>query len=81
MTKEQRQYSGVKTVFPTLPDSVGITGHPCAKNSELRYRPYILHKNNLRDFPGGAVVKNPLAKAGDTGSSPGLGRSHTPRSN
>ena len=24
-----------------------------------------------RDFPGGAVVKNPPANAGDTGSSPG----------
>ena len=34
-----------------------------------------------QDFPGGAVVKNPPAKAGDTGSSPGLGRSHMPRSN
>ena len=28
------------------------------------------------DFPGGAVVKNPPANAGDTGSSPGPGRSH-----
>ena len=25
-------------------------------------------------FPGGAVVKNPPANAGDMGSSPGLGR-------
>ena len=32
-------------------------------------------------FPGGAVVKNPPANAGDTGSSPGLGRSHMPQSN
>ena len=31
-------------------------------------------------FPGGAVVKNPPANAGDTGSSPGLGRSHMPGS-
>ena len=31
-------------------------------------------------FPGGAVVKNPPANAGDTGSSPGPGRSHMPRS-
>ena len=29
-------------------------------------------------FPGGAVVKNLPANAGDTGSSPGPGRSHTP---
>ena len=34
-----------------------------------------------RDFPGGAVVKNQPANAGDTGSSPGRGRSHMPRSN
>ena len=27
-------------------------------------------------FPGGAVVKNPPANAGDTGSIPGPGRSH-----
>ena len=32
-------------------------------------------------FPGGAVVKNPPANAGDTGSSPGPGRSHMPRNN
>ena len=28
----------------------------------------------LGDFPCGAVVKNPPANAGDTGSSPGPGR-------
>ena len=32
-------------------------------------------------FPGGAVVENLPANAGDIGSSPGLGRSHLPRSN
>ena len=32
-------------------------------------------------FPGGAVVENPPANAVDTGSSPGLGRSHMLRSN
>ena len=31
-------------------------------------------------FPGGAVVENLPANAGDTGSSPGLGRSRMPRS-
>ena len=35
----------------------------------------------LRGFPGGTVVENLPANAGDTGSSPGLGRSHVPRSN
>ena len=32
-------------------------------------------------FPGGAVVENLPANAGDTGPSPGLGRSHMLRSN
>ena len=35
----------------------------------------------LKGFPGASVVKNPPANAGDTGSSPGLGRSHMPQSN
>ena len=30
---------------------------------------------NLRDFPGGRVVKNPPANARDVGLIPGLGRS------
>ena len=32
-------------------------------------------------FPVGAAVENLPANAGNTGSSPGLGRSHMPRSN
>ena len=40
-----------------------------------------LDYKKLRDFPGGAVVKNPPANAGDTGSSPGPGRFHMPQSN
>ena len=32
-------------------------------------------------FLGGSGVKNPPANTGDTGSSPGLGRSHMPQSN
>ena len=38
-------------------------------------------KNKNKGFPGGAVVRNPPANAGDTGSSPGPGRSHMPQSN
>ena len=40
-----------------------------------------LARARCRGFPGGAVVENLPANAGDTGSSPGLGRSHVPRSN
>ena len=42
---------------------------------------FCLLKKLPGDFPGGAVVKNPPANAGDTGSGPGLGGSHMPRSN
>ena len=38
-------------------------------------------RNVVLGFPGGSVVENLPANAGDTGSSPGLGRSHMPRSN
>ena len=38
-------------------------------------------KTVKKGFPGGTVVENLPADAGDTGSSPGLGRSHMPRSN
>ena len=38
-------------------------------------------ESTVKGFPCGAVVKNPLATAGDTGLSPGLGRSHMLQSN
>ena len=36
---------------------------------------------NEEDFPGGPVVKNPPANAGNMGSIPGWGRFRVPRSN
>ena len=42
---------------------------------------YINYQEKKQGFPGGAVVENLPANAGDTGSSPGLGRSHMPWSN
>ena len=53
-------------------------------NKKLLYKKInkIKFKNSKkRDFPGGAVVKNPPANAGDTGLIPGPGRSHILRSN
>ena len=41
----------------------------------------VINQKENGGFPGGAVVENLPANAGDTGSSPGLGRSHMPRSN
>ena len=42
---------------------------------------YAIKVTKLQGFPGGSVVKNPPANAGDTGLSSGLGRYHMPQSN
>ena len=53
---------------------------PC--NLYLRIKLLFKTKNKTKQgFPGGAVVKNPPANEGDTGSIPGLGGSHLLRSN
>ena len=36
-----------------------------------------VHEKVLKNFPGGAVIKNSPTNARDMGSTPGLGRSHT----
>ena len=51
------------------------------ERKKCRMNGNLLSKFLLPGFPGGAVVENPPANAGDTGSSPGLGGSHMPRSN
>ena len=56
---------------------VGIQNDAATLENSLAFPQYL----NLGGFPGGAVVENLPANAGDTGSSPGLGRSHMPRSN
>ena len=56
----------------------------CKEKTTTRVLPYpakLSFKNEGEGFPGGAVVENLPANAGDTGSSPGLGGSHMPRSN
>ena len=52
--------------------------HPISQFCQLYPGPY---QNLKQGFPGGAVVGSLPANAGDTGSSPGLGGSHMPRSN
>ena len=48
------------------------------KNKQTKKHPI---KKWAEGFPGGAVVENLPANAGDMGLSPGLGRSHMPQSN
>ena len=47
----------------------------------MNYLSIAVIKTMLRGFPAGAVVGNPPANAGDTGSIPGPGRSHMSWSN
>ena len=60
---------------------------PWPKNQNIKHKQYCNKFNTdfkigpHQGFPGGAAVENPPANAGDTGSSPGPGRSHMPRSN
>ena len=65
---EQVYHVGKSYTKPKLFISMEI--YPCSN-----------YKNREEGFPGGAVVENLPASAGDTGSSPGLGRSHMPWSN
>ena len=58
---------------PSTDEWIKKTWHICT----MEY--YSAMKRN-EGFPGGAVVGSPPANAGDTGSCPGLGRSHMPRS-
>ena len=51
------------------------------EEERIAYYFVLLWKEVTLGFPGGAVVESLPAGAGDTGSSPGLGRSHMPRSN
>ena len=59
---------------------------PCTSMKSSPHSPQLekAHTQQKRlngGFPGGAVIEGLPANAGDTGSSPGLGRSHMPRSN
>ena len=65
------------SIFMAVPNSIAF----CMRIYNCMQIAGILHfKENQGGFPGGAVVENLPANAGDTGSSPGLGRSHMPRS-
>ena len=68
-----------------IPKAMNFKNYEIIQTIFYKYRQYkltiILFKNIHWGFPGGAVVENLPANAGDTGSSPGLGRSHMPRSN
>ncbi|XP_057401698.1 cystatin-A isoform X2 [Balaenoptera acutorostrata] len=67
------------TVKPQLEEK---TNETYEEFEAVEYKSQVVSGTNyyIKGFPGGAVVKNPPASAGDTGSSPGPGRSRMPRS-
>ena len=66
--------TGIPKIHAPFTDSVQIP-------QDVTYMQNPQNKTIKQGFPGGAVVENLPANAGDTGSSPGLGGSHMPRSN
>ena len=77
-------------IYRTIhPKTTGYTFFSSAHGIFSRRDHILGHKSSLGKFkkieiggfPGGAVFENLAANAGETGSSPGLGRPHMPRSN
>ena len=65
--------------FPAaFPHLLSPGSHKC-ESRDFPVGPVV--KTVLQGFPGGSVVKNPPASAGDTGSITDPGRSHVPWSN
>ena len=64
----------------SMPNSKGMVVNTSNENILPRRKLFLL-KIFSRDFPCCTVVKNLPANAGDTGSIPGMGRSHMTRSN
>ena len=81
LNSNQRAHRNASTVQQKT-NSYKLDTHskPAFSSDILRIRERQV-KKKARDFPGGAVDKNPPANAGDKGSIPGRGRSHMPRSN
>ena len=84
---EQEYWQSTTPWSPNTKGLARITFSAPTKRLALSNKPRRTHwwrdKSMKRDhfsgFPGGAVVEGLPANAGDTGSSPGLGRSHMPR--
>ena len=58
----------------TVPQRETIGSKPALQEDSVSHK----KSKNSGDFPGGPVVKNPPANAGDTGLIPGPGGSHGP---
>ena len=78
ISKTKRQPSEWEKIFANEAIAKGLISEIYKQPMQLYVKKTTQSKNG-QGFPGGAVVENLPANAGDTGSSPGLGRSHMPR--
>ena len=69
---------GIHAPWEGRESRVQVTFSPLTYRMLINRKCYLLYMSKIKcgDYPGGTVVKNPPANAGDMGSSPGLGRSH-----
>ena len=82
-TPQNEDMRAANSHMKRCPPSLAIREMQTQTTARCHYTPVriIKIKKTNKGFPGGAVVENLPANAGDTGSSPGLGRSHIPQSN
>ena len=73
--------SFLPSLYVGIPNNNYIWENKMSSKAKISLKSIPALKMEILGFPGGAVVENLPANAGDTGSSPGLGRSHMPRSN
>ena len=70
-----RMGSSLKTSHELSPEWKMMLGRKETQRSTQVHLDQRLLKSVPQGLPGGSVVKNPLANAGDMGSVPGLGKS------
>ena len=81
INKMKRQPSQWEKIFANEATDKGLISKIYKELAENFETQTLTQKDESLGFPGGTVVKNPPANAGDTGLIPGPGRSHMPRSN
>ena len=81
VSEKHRKQTAIKQAMPMYQINIAKLVDQKGKNKQMGSLQTNRKKWIKSGFPGGAVVENLPANAGDMGSSPGLGRSHMPWNN